>query len=46
MKQNPRSSRKSLEDCYMVIVQRWTKVETLLESIIRNTLSKYFNIVS
>ncbi|CAI2729764.1 unnamed protein product [Schistosoma spindalis] len=37
--QNPRSSRKSLEDCYMVIVQRWTKVETLLESIIRNTLN-------
>ncbi|CAH8512262.1 unnamed protein product [Schistosoma turkestanicum] len=39
VKQNPRSSRKSLEDCYMVIVQRWTKVETLLESIIRNTLN-------
>ncbi|CAH8545154.1 unnamed protein product [Heterobilharzia americana] len=39
VKQNPRSSRKSLEDCYMVIVQRWTKVETLLESIMRNTLN-------
>ncbi|TNN07992.1 Rho guanine nucleotide exchange factor 1 isoform 1 [Schistosoma japonicum] len=39
VKQNPRCARKSLEDCYMVIVQRWTKVETLLESIIRNTLN-------
>ncbi|KAF6775337.1 hypothetical protein AHF37_04405 [Paragonimus kellicotti] len=38
-KQDPRSARRSLEDCHMVIVQRWTKVETLLDAIIKNTLN-------
>lgn len=38
-RQDPRSARRSLEDCHMVIVQRWTKVETLLDVIIRNTLN-------
>ncbi|CAL8075137.1 unnamed protein product [Calicophoron daubneyi] len=38
--QDPRSARKSLDDCHMVIVQRWTKVETLLEAIIKNTLNR------
>ncbi|KAF5397777.1 Rho guanine nucleotide exchange factor 28 [Paragonimus heterotremus] len=38
-KQDPRSARRSLEDCHMVIVQRWTKVETLLDAIIKSTLN-------
>ncbi|CAH8537373.1 unnamed protein product [Dicrocoelium dendriticum] len=38
-RQDPRSARRSLEDCHMVIVQRWTKFETLLDVIIRNTLN-------
>lgn len=43
-KLDSRGSRKSLEDCYMVIVQRWTKVESLLDAIIKNTLNQPFEV--
>ncbi|TPP63556.1 Rho guanine nucleotide exchange factor 28 [Fasciola gigantica] len=45
-KHDPRSGRKSLEDCHMVIVQRWTKVETLLDAIIKNTLNRPAEVAS
>lgn len=37
-KADPRTGRRILEDCYLIITQRWTKVETLLDSIISITI--------
>lgn len=34
----PRTKRRNIPDCYMIIIQRWTKIETLLSGIISDTI--------
>ncbi|VDK42618.1 unnamed protein product [Taenia asiatica] len=34
----PRTKRRNIPDCYMIIMQRWTKIETLLSGIISDTI--------
>ncbi|KAM7539631.1 hypothetical protein Aperf_G00000030402 [Anoplocephala perfoliata] len=31
---DPRTKRRTITDCYLIIIQRWTKIETLLAGII------------
>nr|VZI20660.1 unnamed protein product [Spirometra erinaceieuropaei] len=35
---DPRTGRRTIADCYLIIVQRWTKVEPLISGVISNTL--------
>ncbi|VUZ51135.1 unnamed protein product [Hymenolepis diminuta] len=35
---DPRTKRRTITDCYLIIIQRWTKIETLLAGIISDTI--------
>ncbi|VDO03583.1 unnamed protein product [Rodentolepis nana] len=35
---DPRTRRRTITDCYLIIIQRWTKIETLLAGIISDTI--------
>ncbi|KAL7063450.1 hypothetical protein AAHC03_0657 [Spirometra sp. Aus1] len=37
---DPRTGRRTIADCYLIIVQRWTKVEPLISGVISNTLDE------
>lgn len=43
---DPRTKRRTVADCYLIIIQRWTKIETLLSGIISDTIGMFHILVS